>query len=217
MLFRSVLPPSPISIMGIANSNPLDSAMIPPKSISNIYPSLMGNNKMEILIIDDNVANTRLTSHLLARILNNYQVPSQIDILNDSREAVSQIIFNKYNIILLDIKMPFMSGIDILTELRNLEFLDGNMMTKIYVSTALSDEIDIKEFESVVVLHKPVLYETFEKIIVDYLAPERTEQQGGKVNYTEKTFKMLKEKIGKNGTISPPIIFKEGSLEGIYI
>ena len=212
-----VLPPSPISIMGIANSNPLDSAMIPPKSISNIYPSLMGNNKMEILIIDDNVANTRLTSHLLARILNNYQVPSQIDILNDSREAVSQIIFNKYNIILLDIKMPFMSGIDILTELRNLEFLDGNMMTKIYVSTALTDEVDTKEFENIVVLHKPVLYETFEKIIVDYLAPEDPLILGVEEGYSEKMRKMLNARTEKPHILTPPIVFSEGNWEGVYI
>jgi CheY-like chemotaxis protein len=132
----------------------------------------MGNSKMEILILDDNIANTRLTSQILSKILTNYQIPSQIDILNDSREAISKIIFNKYNIIFLDIKMPFISGIDILRQLKQLEYMDGNRMTRIFVSTALTDEVDSKEFENVVVLHKPVLYETFENIIVDYLAHE---------------------------------------------
>ena len=127
---------------------------------------------MEILIIDDNIANTQLTSQLLSKILTNYQIPSQIDILNDSREAVSKIIFNKYNLILLDIKMPFISGIEILRQLKHLEYIEGNSMTRIYVLTALTDEVDTNEFENVVVLHKPVLYETFEKIIIDYLAPE---------------------------------------------
>ena len=168
---RAAPPPSPISIMNMSGkTNPI--ASINQYPVLNIYPNLMGNSCMEILIIDDNIPNTRLTSQLLTKILNNYQVPSQIDILNDSREAVRKIIFNKYNIIFLDIKMPYVSGVEILRELQQLEYLDGNSMTKIYVSTALTDEVDSKEFPNLAVLHKPVLYETFEKIIVDYLAPE---------------------------------------------
>ena len=113
-------PPSPISIFGIASSDNKHTNLptkqvvaINQPSTINLYPFLMGNTKMEILILDDNIANTQLTSQILSKILNNYNIPSQIDILNDSRQAINKIIFNKYNIIFLDIKMPFISGIEI--------------------------------------------------------------------------------------------------------
>ena len=170
-------PPSPISLIPfqqktVSSINPTDKKTHLP--ILNFYQYLMGNSKMEILIIDDNIANTQLTSQILNKILNNYQVPSQIDILNDSRNAIDKIIFNKYNIILLDIKMPFVSGIDILRQLQDLEYLEDNRMTTVYVLTALNNEINESVFPSVKVLHKPVLYETFEKMILDYLAPQNT-------------------------------------------
>lgn len=65
----------------------------------------------KILFIDDNQEITRLIARYLK--LKNYDVTD----LNDSKDAISLISNKKFDVILLDISMPGISGFDILDAL----------------------------------------------------------------------------------------------------
>jgi signal transduction histidine kinase len=92
----------------------------------------------KILIIDDQIANTELLENFL-RInhFNNYRT------INDSRKAIDEIQTYQPDLLLLDIMMPHVSGIDILNELRNAGLLDSPM--RVMVLTADATKETLKE------------------------------------------------------------------------
>lgn len=88
------------------------------------------NNKdARILIIDDQVANTALLENFLK--INGY---SNFESTNDSREVAKLIKSNQPDLVLLDIMMPFLSGIDILNWLSEQKYLNTAM--RVMVLTA---------------------------------------------------------------------------------
>lgn len=98
----------------------------------------MINNTQKILIIDDQVANTELLENFL-RInhFDNYRT------INDSRKAIDEIQAYQPDLLLLDIMMPYVSGIDILNELRSAGILDSPM--RVMVLTADATKETLKE------------------------------------------------------------------------
>jgi signal transduction histidine kinase len=92
----------------------------------------------KILIIDDQIANTELLENFL-RInhFNNYRT------INDSRKAIDEIQTYQPDLLLLDIMMPHVSGIDILNELRSAGLLDSPM--RVMVLTADATKETLKE------------------------------------------------------------------------
>jgi signal transduction histidine kinase len=96
------------------------------------------NNTQKILIIDDQVANTELLENFL-RInhFDNYRT------INDSRKAIDEIQAYQPDLLLLDIMMPYVSGIDILNELRSAGILDSPM--RVMVLTADATKETLKE------------------------------------------------------------------------
>jgi len=61
---------------------------------------------MSILIAEDNLINQKLASHILTKL--GYQV----DIANNGREAVDAVMAKKYDVILMDVQMPEMDGLE---------------------------------------------------------------------------------------------------------
>lgn len=76
-------------------------------------PALPAGAQPSILIVDDEVSNTRLIS----KFLNNLGYHQCIG-LNDSRDAVELIRQNPPDLLILDVMMPHVSGIEILQQLR---------------------------------------------------------------------------------------------------
>jgi putative two-component system response regulator len=66
-----------------------------------------------ILIVDDNQANVQLLQALLGR-----EGYTDVTGVTDPREVVPLCNANRYDLILLDIRMPHMSGFDVMAELR---------------------------------------------------------------------------------------------------
>jgi len=82
-----------------------------------------------ILLVEDNLVNQKIVNLSLSKSVN------KIDIANNGQEALEQYNANKYDIILMDVKMPVMDGITATKKIRELE-LDKDYYTPIIAITA---------------------------------------------------------------------------------
>ena len=83
-----------------------------------------------ILIVEDNVINSNLLKMML--LTRNKKI--KINIINDSREVLNHLKKNSYDLIYLDLKMPNVSGFDIIDK------LDKKYYNKVIIITALLNE-----------------------------------------------------------------------------
>ncbi|NMC76619.1 MAG: response regulator, partial [Candidatus Methanofastidiosa archaeon] len=82
-----------------------------------------------ILIVDDTADNVKLIKAMLKSL------DSEIDVAVDGEEALNKITENDYDIVLLDIMLPKISGIDVLKRVR-----ERDLETPIIVMTAYGSE-----------------------------------------------------------------------------
>ncbi len=90
-----------------------------------------------ILIVDDNPANVSLLDDLL------YDAGySNVYSLNDPREVLPFVIENNIDLLLLDFRMPYMSGVDVMQALRHYYETQGDIgaMPPVIILTAQTDE-----------------------------------------------------------------------------
>lgn len=109
---------------------------------------------LKILIIEDHKLNSNLICLMIKELIGNFH---KIDILNNSIYAINKITQNSYDFILLDLKMPQVSGFDILKKLKELNF---NMKTtKIIIITALICQTVsnlMNEYPDIDIIYKPI-------------------------------------------------------------
>ena len=133
------------------------------------------NKKSKILIVEDNQINSKLLKMMITKILETETTTIensdhyQIEVVNNPDEALATIINNNFDIIFLDLKMPRISGFDILQQLQNLVKEEQlPKMPTICVTTALIQEEIEKQFlnyENVSFLYKPIQIDRLKKII----------------------------------------------------
>ncbi len=75
-------------------------------------PNVKNNCKINILVADDNEINLLLFSHILD------ELHCQYDIATDGREALQLIMENRYQLALVDLNMPVMSGMELIKEIK---------------------------------------------------------------------------------------------------
>jgi CheY-like chemotaxis protein len=93
---------------------------------------------LHLLAAEDNPTN----QHVLAAVMESLGI--DIDIVGDGRQAVDAWKIGGYDLILMDIQMPVMDGIDAAREIRALEAADGRRRTPIVALTAnaLTHQVD---------------------------------------------------------------------------
>ncbi len=110
-----------------------------PENISNINmadaTTTIGNKK--VLVVDDNLINREVASEILKKAGCNVQVAINGD------EAIELVKKNKFDVILMDIQMPGMDGIETTTQIRKLL---PNISTKIIAMTAYAMKEDKERF-----------------------------------------------------------------------
>ena len=93
----------------------------------------------KILIVDDNLANTKLLEKIL-------KIAGYKNMLttNDSRKVIS--LYQEYepDIILLDLKMPYMDGLEVMRQLYELEDVSKDYLPVIVI-TAQNDQLNMKK------------------------------------------------------------------------
>ena len=95
-----------------------------------------------------------------------------IEVLTASggREALDLIAQNKPQLVLLDVRMEEMTGIEVLRELRKTD-----KQTKVIMVTGVEEEGVIKEANALGVIsyvHKPLILEELEKIVLSEMGPD---------------------------------------------
>ena len=92
---------------------------------------------------------------------------SKVKTIHDSTKAYSEIISDNYDCIFLDIKMPNISGYDILESLKQ----NGkeNVIRKIYLLTAIfSSDVknDTKKYKIKGILNKPIQINEIKELLI---------------------------------------------------
>jgi CheY-like chemotaxis protein len=90
----------------------------------------MDNENTSILVVDDNEENREILVHRLQK------TGYQVDTANEGREALAMLRSSLVDLVLLDINMPIMDGIQALKEIRKDEILSG---VPVIMLTAIED------------------------------------------------------------------------------
>ena len=73
------------------------------------------NEKLSILLVEDNVLNQRIVAFSLKKLSH------EVTIAKDGLEALEIFKKNKFDVILMDIMMPVMDGLEATVQIRNYE------------------------------------------------------------------------------------------------
>ncbi len=128
------------------------------------------NKDKKILLVEDNSVNRLVATNMLEQL--NYQV----DIAENGQEAVDKCKINNYNLILMDIQMPIMDGVEATRQIRR----GKNKDTPIVAVTANHQEIDLKTYFAAGMndcLGKPVAIENLHSIVDQYALSTTTTEK----------------------------------------
>ena len=113
----------------------------PPIVDSGLETKVVIPKDLKVLLAEDNIINQKVSSIMLQ------QMGVTCDIANNGEEAVALFKKNNYDIILMDILMPIMDGIQATKEIRLFEKLDNRKdMAKIVALTANAFQQDIDKY-----------------------------------------------------------------------
>ncbi|WP_067149632.1 ATP-binding protein [Pseudotamlana agarivorans] len=130
-----------------------------------IDKSQLDLSTVKILVVEDNKINQMITRKILSKM------ELSCDVIDNGEEAVEMIRQNDYNIILMDIHMPGISGIEATKRIR--EF-DKDLT--IFALTAVTIEDKMQEFEDAGftdIIPKPFKQDEFEKKLYNALASKK--------------------------------------------
>jgi len=128
------------------------------------------NKDKKILLVEDNSVNRLVATNMLEQL--NYQV----DIAENGQEAVDKCKINNYNLILMDIQMPIMDGVEATRQIRRGE----NKDTPIVAVTANNQEMNLKTYFAAGMndcLGKPVAIENLHSIVDQYTLSTTTTEE----------------------------------------
>lgn len=101
-----------------------------PAAAGSAAARLTPSRKLKILLAEDKIQNQMLVVALLE------QWGHEIDLAGDGREAVESCRRNSYDVVLMDVQMPRMGGVEATQAIRGLEQEDGSRHTPIIAVTA---------------------------------------------------------------------------------
>ncbi len=87
-------------------------------------------NKFKILLAEDNIINQKVA------ILNLKKLGHEIELAENGKIAIEKFKKSKYDLVLMDIQMPEMDGIEATNKIRNFEKINKLEKTKIFAMTA---------------------------------------------------------------------------------
>lgn len=122
---------------------------------------------MKLLTIDDNVDITLLVAE--------YCKKEKIDCkeINDGQKGLFEIQKRHYDLILLDIAMPFYTGFDILRQLKKQGVRDRCIVILTGTNLKIEDIADCMDVGVREILKKPIGLDLLDKVVKRYLTNER--------------------------------------------
>ena len=122
--------------------------------------SLFEDKTFSVLVVEDNEQNQKCMENILK-----YKKITDIEKALDGREALEKMIEKKYDLILMDIRLPVKNGIDVTKEYKQL-FPDSDSFI-VAVTAGISEDIkrQCKEAKMDAFLPKPVNIENFSRLL----------------------------------------------------
>ena len=91
---------------------------------------------LHILLAEDNAINQRVATGLLSKFSH------RIDVANNGEEAVHMAQVKKYDLILMDVQMPVMDGIEATGTIRNRSALNSQTPIIALTANSLPEEVE---------------------------------------------------------------------------
>ena len=133
----------------------------------------MENSEIEILLVEDNPNDAELTMRALKKgniankIVHLKDGAEAIDFLFGKGEYINRDLNNKPKVILLDLKMPKVNGIEVLEEIKKSEL---TKKIPVVILTSSNEDPDIKACYTLGVnsyIVKPVGFDNFTKVVTE--------------------------------------------------
>lgn len=122
-----------------------------------------------ILVVDDD----EITSLLISSLLKNIELPAEI--LTDSTKVIQTMEAKPFDMVLTDIHMPGLNGIELLTAIRNHPNKQIRTIPVVASTANITDKDVIMKSEFTSYLSKPFKEETFYRTIINVLCPDFTD------------------------------------------
>lgn len=123
--------------------------------------------ELRVLLAEDNAVNQQLVIHLLER------EGHEVVVAENGREATEKFEEGAYDLVLMDVQMPEMSGLEATRRIRKLEANDGEHSVPIVALTAQATEADRERCMEVgmdAYLSKPMKEEELDEILAELSA-----------------------------------------------
>jgi len=158
----------------------------------------------KILVAEDNLANQELITY----ILNDMGI--EFDIKENGKEAYESFKNNNYDLVLMDINMPIMDGIESFLKIREYEKIEALNATPIIALTANAIKGDKERFLTLGMngyLSKPINTFELKDIFKEYLTAKSESKEEIKENRTVDVSKIV-QKLGVSENIADLIFNK---------
>lgn len=120
------------------------------------------SQEVKILLVEDNLMNQKLMVRIFKKLNLN------LEIANNGQEAIEKVDDELYDLILMDLQMPIMGGIEAATHIRELERIKERKQSYITALTANSDEDNQQKCQAVGMnsfLTKPVQVSAIKQLL----------------------------------------------------
>lgn len=117
-----------------------DTANITPTPLYSVVPSLATDRQNTILLVEDNAPNVLVASTIVE------QFGYKCDVARTGLSAIQKFQQRKYGLILMDIQIPGMDGVETTRRIRALEKASGQEPTPIIAMTAFAQAGDRERF-----------------------------------------------------------------------
>jgi CheY-like chemotaxis protein/HPt (histidine-containing phosphotransfer) domain-containing protein len=129
----------------------------------------IGGKKINVLLVEDNPVGCMVATHMLEKL------GCTVETAENGKQAIEKCAHNNYDIILMDIQMPVMDGVEATKQIRK----NYGERTPIVAVTANTQAVDIKHYLSVGMndcLGKPVKIGQVRAVVEKYISSLKKEE-----------------------------------------
>jgi len=125
-------------------------------------PTLIG----KVLYAEDNIENQKLIARLIT------ETGAEVTVVNNGKEAIDAVMTESYDLILMDIRMPVLGGVEATQQVLTIN--NKLPVVAITANVASSDREQYKQAGFVDFIEKPVQRDQLYRVLMNYLAPQVT-------------------------------------------